>query len=154
MTALRSRSSIPPPSPPTDHDMDLARSSSRLLAASLGHGETACLRVHDREEVIEVPISALRTLVDVLANMAEGRAVGIISMQAELTTQMAADMLNVSRPHLVSLIAAGEIECHKVGTHRRLFARDVVAYKQQRDDRSKVAMEALAKQAQELNLGY
>ena len=112
------------------------------------------MRVHDREEVIEVPTSALRAFLEVLANMAEGRAVGIVSMQAELTTQMAADILNVSRPHLVSLIAAGEIECRKVGTHRRLLARDVVAYKQQRDDQSKEAMEALAKQAQELNLGY
>ncbi|KLD64407.1 helix-turn-helix domain-containing protein [Dyella japonica] len=154
MAALRNTLPPSPPAPPTAHEAELALSSSRLLAACLGQGDSARLRVHDGNDVIEVPIVALRMLVDILANMAEGRAVGIMPLHAELTTQQAADLLNVSRPFLVALIDAGDIACHMVGTHRRIYARDVMAYKAKRDAEGKVAMEALAAQAQDLGLGY
>lgn len=154
MVALRNTVPPSPPAPPTAHEAELARSSSRLLAACLGQGESARLRVHDGNEVIEVPVSALRLLVDILANMAEGRAVGLMPMNAELTTQQSAELLNVSRPFLVSLIESGQIECHMVGTHRRIYARDVMAYKARRDAEGREAMEALAAQAQELGMGY
>lgn len=154
MVALRNTVPPSPPAPPTAHEAELARSSSRLLAACLGQGESARLRVHDGNDVIEVPVSALRLLVDILANMAEGRAVGLMPMNAELTTQQAAELLNVSRPFLVSLIESGQIERHMVGTHRRIYARDVMAYKTRRDAEGREAMEALAAQAQELGMGY
>lgn len=154
MAALRNTVPPSPLTPPTAHEAELARSSSRLLAACLGHGESARLRVHDGDDVIEVPVSALRMLVDILANMAEGRAVGLMPMNAELTTQQSAELLNVSRPFLISLIESGQIECHMVGTHRRIYARDVMAYKIQRDAEGREAMEALAAQAQELGMGY
>jgi excisionase family DNA binding protein len=151
MSALRSTI---PPSPPTAKETELARSSSRLLAACLGHGETARLRVHDGDEVIEVPINALRMLVDILANMAEGRAVSLMPAHAELTTQMAADLLNVSRPHLITLLETGVVAFHMVGTHRRVYARDLLAYKDKRDKEGLDALAELAAQAQELGLGY
>jgi excisionase family DNA binding protein len=154
MTTLRKHQALVA-TPPSVREVELARTSSRLLAACLGDGETARLRVHDGDEkVIEVPVSALRMLVDILANMAEGRSVTIMPKDAELTTQMAADFLNVSRPYLVSLIEQGRIPFHKTGTHRRLKISDVVAYKQQRDAESQAALEALAAQAQELGMGY
>jgi excisionase family DNA binding protein len=139
---------------PSVHDVELARTSSRLLAACLGDGDTARLRIHDGDEVIEVPITALRMLVDILANMAEGRAVGLMPHHAELTTQQAADLLNVSRPHLVALIEQGLIAFHKTGTHRRLYASDVLAYKAKRDAESQTALAELAAQAQDLGMGY
>jgi excisionase family DNA binding protein len=154
MTALRHRPTTDAVPLPTPHEVELARTSSRLLAACLGDGETARLRVHNGDELIEVPVSALRMLVDILANMAEGRGVSIIPKDAELTTQMAADFLNVSRPYLVTLIEAGQIPFHKTGTHRRIKVSDVLAYKQKRDAESKAALEALAAQAQELDMGY
>jgi excisionase family DNA binding protein len=136
----------------TPHEADLARVSSRLLAACMGHGETARLRVIDGTETIEVPIKALRMLVDILANMAEGNAVSIMPIHAELTTQQAADFLNVSRPYLVGLLERGELAHRKVGTHRRVLFKDLLAYQATVQARSVGALDALAALDQEMGL--
>lgn len=151
MTALRNEL---PPVVPTRQDADLARASSRLLAACIGHGPTARLRVIDGDGEIEVPVSALRMLVDILANMAEGNAISIVPIHAELTTQQAADFLGVSRPHLVGLLERGELPYHKVGTHRRVYFQDLLDYRTQRMAQSKAALEALTAQAQKRGMGY
>lgn len=139
---------------PTPQDAELARQSSRILAACIGQGSSARLRVIDGDGEMEVPVAALRMLVDILANMAEGNAVSIVPIHAELTTQQAADFLGVSRPYLVGLVDAGEIPHHKVGTHRRIFFRDVLAYRKQRMGQSLAALDALSEQAQKLGMGY
>jgi excisionase family DNA binding protein len=151
MTAVRNHST---PLLPTEKEADLARDSSRLLAACIGRGPTARLRVIDGEGEIEVPVSALRMLVDILANMAEGNAVSIVPIHAELTTQQAADFLCVSRPHLVGLVDRGLLPHHKVGTHRRIYFRDLLDYRKQSMSQSKAALDALAEQAQKLGMGY
>jgi excisionase family DNA binding protein len=139
---------------PDPRDAELARTSSRLLATCIGHGATARLRVIDADGEIEVPVAALRMLVDILANMAEGNAVSIVPIHAELTTQQAADFLGVSRPYLVGLVERSELPHHKVGTHRRLYFRDLLDYRTQRMAQSQSALDALAEQAQKLGLGY
>lgn len=143
-----------PPTPPTASDAELARDSSRLLAACIGSGPTARLRVIDGDGEIEVPVSALRMLVDILAHMANGDAIRIVPIHAKLTTQEAADFLSVSRPHLVGLIERGDLPHHKVGTHRRVLFRDLLDYSRKRMTQSTAALDALAEQAQKLGLGY
>jgi excisionase family DNA binding protein len=140
--------------PPSDEDRKVAAESSRQLAALIGKGKEAQLRVIDGDEVITVPVSAMRMLVDILAYMAEGEAVAIIPQDAELTTQQAADFLNVSRPFFVKLLEEGKLEFHKVGSHRRVYFRDLVAYKEQSMGERRKALDELAKQAQDLNMGY
>lgn len=146
---------LSPPVVPDRRDADLARVSSRLLATCIGDGPTARLRVIDGDqEIIEVPVSALRMLVDILANMAEGNAVSIVPIHAVLTTQDAADFLGVSRPYLVGVLERGELPHHKAGTHRRIYFRDLLAYRTARMGQSQAALDALAEQAQKLGLGY
>lgn len=152
-----------PPSPetftPTSADARLASSSLQPLAKVLGDKKRGTLNVQimhadGAAETLELPVAALRLLADALGEMAQGHAVTIRAAEAELTTQQAAAVLNVSRPYLVNLLDSGVIPNRKVGTHRRILLRDVVAYKQTIDERRFQALNDLAAQAQELKLGY
>jgi excisionase family DNA binding protein len=152
MTAASLRS--PPATLPTEQEAKLARESSRVLAACIGRGDLARLKVIDGNQEVDVPVSALRMLVDILAQMAEGNAVSIVPYHAELTTQQAADFLNVSRPHLVGLLERNELSHRKVGSHRRVLFKDLVAYQQRSRIERKKTLDELAAQAQELGLEY
>lgn len=143
---------------PTAEEIALARESGRALSAYLQtRAETQQIEILDDKGAahpVRVPVAALRLLVDVLTEIGEGNAVSLIPVHAELTTQEAADVLNVSRPYVVQLLERGEIPFHKIGTHRRVRYQDVVAYKDRIDSQRREALDELAKQAQELTMGY
>ena len=147
-----------PHSLPTAEEVVLARESGRALSAYLQtRAETQQIEIIDDKGAthpVHVPVSALRLLVDVLTEIGEGNAVSIIPIHAELTTQEAADVLNVSRPFLVQLLEHGEIPFHKIGTHRLVRHKDVIAYKQRIDLERSKAPDALTEQAQALKMGY
>lgn len=103
-------------------------------------------------EVIRLSQDVAGPLRDILANTAAGRSVSVIPTSAELTTQQAADLLNVSRPHVIKLMDDGVLEGHKVGTHRRLYASDVQAYKHQRDIKQRAAADELTALTDHLGL--
>lgn len=143
---------------PTAEEVAIARESGRVLSAFLQtRADTQQIEIFDDKGAshpVNVPVSALRLLVDVLTEIGEGNAVSIIPIHAELTTQDAADVLNVSRPFLVQLLERGAIPFHKIGTHRRVRYQDVVAYKERIDTERGKALDALAEQGQALKMGY
>ncbi|WP_342050687.1 MULTISPECIES: helix-turn-helix domain-containing protein [unclassified Cupriavidus] len=143
---------------PSAAESAIARESSRNLAVVLdSKAETQQFDFRNaRGEVQQVtlPTTALKLLVDVLAEIGNGNAVSIIPIHAELTTQEAADLLNVSRPYLVQLLEKNEIPFRKVNTHRRVLYKDVVAYKERIDGERRKALDELAAQAQDLDMGY
>lgn len=140
------------PVTPTVDDARLARTSSRRLAPFLDRN----LRVQlsETDETVELPAAAVRLLVDLLSAMAEGNAVTLIPIHAELTTQQAADLLGVSRPFLVKQLEDGTIPFRRVGTHRRVLFSDLMEYRREMDRNRLETLDKLAAQAQELDMGY
>jgi len=91
-------------------------------------------------------------LARILAHMAAGQGVSVVPADAELTTQQAADLLNVSRPFLIGLLDAGEIEYRKVGKHRRVRADSLLDYKRKDDQRRREAADELTALGQDMGL--
>jgi excisionase family DNA binding protein len=144
---------------PTEQETRLATESSRQLATILGKRPKKVLPIRvlpdgGTGETVEIPLSAFRLLADILTQMAKGNAVSLIPIHAELTTQEAADLLNVSRPFLIDLLEQRKIPFRKVGSHRRILFQDLIAYKRDIDSKRLKVLDELAALNQELGLGY
>ena len=141
---------------PGPREASLAQASAQALASKIvGHPDTIAIRfAEDAHEVIELPFAAVRLLIDLLNEMAEGNAVSLIPTNAELTTQQAADLINVSRGFLVKLLDNKEIQHRKVGTHRRVLFNDLKAYEERTKRARSNALDKLADESQSLGIGY
>ncbi len=101
---------------------------------------------------IPLPEPLYRVLEQVVPLLAADMAVSIVPVGHLLTTQEAADLLNVSRPHLIKLLQAGDISFERVGTHRRIRFEDLMEYKHKRDKKRRSALKKLTKMTQEASL--
>ena len=142
---------------PTEKETRLAEQSSRVLASYIQSTSAPAIQLVKKGKGLEqvlLPLSALRLLVDILSEMAKGNAVTLIPIHAELTTQEAADLLNVSRPYLVDLLETNKIPYRKVGSRRRVLAKDILSYKANIDKARLDVLQELSEQAQKLDMGY
>jgi len=137
---------------PAAEEIAQAQDASRALARVIAETPTAKLAIEDGTQRMQVvlPQAAVRLLQDVLWEMSLGHAVTLIPVHAELTTQQAADVLNVSRPYLVSLLESGAIPYRKVGTRRRILVQHLMAYKKAEDAKRREALDELTG----IDLGY
>lgn len=141
---------------PTSAEQALALESSQLLAAhKMGRRASVRIQLGDDEanETIAIPRSVVQLLRRALNEMALGNAVTLIPTSAELTTQQAADLLNVSRPYVVKLLDEKKIPSRMVGKYRRLRFDDLMAYKQKDDDARALILDQLSAEAQALGIG-
>ena len=103
---------------------------------------------------VDLPRKAVRIIVDVLAELAKGNAVTVVPVQADLTTQQAANILNVSRPYLVGLLDEGKIPHRMVGNRRRVPLPDLLEYKRVDDAYRATILDELTKEAERIGLEY
>lgn len=137
---------------PNKREQQLALESSQVFANLLETQKDLELKFESTS--VTLPVSAVKLLQYILLEIADGNAVTVAKHNSELSTQQAADLLNVSRPYLVSLLEQDKMPYHKVGSHRRILFSDVISYKEQSYNKSHAALEELTKQAQDLNMGY
>ncbi len=137
---------------PGPTDAELAASALRGLDAALDADTPVRLSLGEPGGEVEVPRSVLAALAHVLDSFAHGEGVTLVPAHAELTTQQAADALNVSRPFLIGLLDAGQIAYRTVGTHRRVKAASLVRYLREDDARRVVVADELAAEAHALGL--
>lgn len=132
----------------TNPDTELAAAA----AAALSGGRVVVLPRGKQKEPVDVPASVVAVLAEVLEHAQRGERVRVVVDDEEITTQQAADLLNVSRPYLVGLVDRGEIPSRKVGPRRRLQLADVLRYREVDQARRLEAVDALAAEAQALGL--
>ncbi len=146
MTDVRGRDPVLVP----DRDASTVKELDEVLASEAAQGK-AVLRSPSGHE-LPLPHSVYRVLEQVVHEMARGNAVRVLPVKAELSTQQAADLLNVSRPHLVKLLERGEIPYHRAGSHRRVVLEDLLVYKERHDRERLEALDEITRISDDLGL--
>ena len=133
---------------PTEIESENANQLRKIMAGLVRDHEPTRLELAlEQGQTAEVVLSPAiaKTFLDVLRLIASGKSFRLIPVNAELTTQQAADLLNVSRPFLIKLLEQGALPHGKTGRHRRLRAEDVFAYKARRDEERATALAEMAR---------
>lgn len=141
---------------PTADEVAEAGAIYRKLAFITGSGENARLKIYGEQEEtsIDIPLKSLNILVDILRETSRGKAVQIVPHDAVLTTQEAAQFLNVSRPYLIKLLEEKKIPFYRTGNRRQIAFQDLQIYKQKQREESKQAMNDLAALSQEAGFDF
>jgi excisionase family DNA binding protein len=143
---------------PSAEEIALAKLSSQELSAVLeANGDVQNFSVVGKDGAthsVVLPASAVKLMIEVLTQLSQGNSVSITPIHAELTTQEAADMLNMSRPTLIKLLDSGVIAHFRTGNRRKVAFVEVMRYKQELEFKRLSALDELSALDQELNLGY
>lgn len=141
---------------PTQAEVEQAKISSRTLSkyADVDRVQLALRGCNGESDDLVLPGHVLQILLDVLSEMSKGNAISLIPHHQEVSTQEAANLINVSRPFLVGLLEDGEIPFRKVGAHRRVLLTDVLAYREKTECMRTQALDELAALSQEEGMGY
>ena len=118
---------------PDEYEQASANQLRQILASQMSQGTAEVnlqILVDDKPTTIALHRSLSELLLELLRVVGSGDAVTLVPVHQQLTTQQAADILNVSRPYLIKLLEEDVMDHHKVGRHRRIRANDVFAYKQ------------------------
>ncbi len=140
-------------SPKKDHAEIALRAARRIGDYLTAHPGADPVGIQDElagDDALVVPRQAAVMLAQILGFLANGQGVTVTPSNAMLTTQQAADFLNVSRPYLIKLLEAGEIPFEKVGTHRRVAFGELMEYKRRDDQERRRAADELTELGQEL----
>jgi len=147
---------FPASASPSPDDVNLARAALPVLSAYLAKGrmDLRLVGIDDAEHAaIELPPAVLDIVQQILEEFAQGHAVMLNLQSRELTTQQAAELLMVSRPHVIKLLDAGEITYRMVGSHRRVDLESLLAYRDRTTRRSREALRTLTELAEDMG-GY
>ena len=119
------------PTVPSAAEADQAREGHRRIAKRVNAGASVGLQIEDQSgsSVVPLPSVAAKLVLELLDALAHGNAVSLATLDSELTTQQAADLLNISRPSLIMMLEQGELPYRRLGTHRRIPLADVLAFK-------------------------
>lgn len=143
---------------PSPEEISLAQISSQELSAVLEtNGAIQNFNVVGKDgenHRVQLPTSAVKLMIEVLTQLGQGNSVSITPVHAELTTQEAADLLNMSRPSFIKLLDAGELPHSRTGNRRKVAFVDVMTYKQALEQKRLEALDELSALDQELGLGY
>lgn len=128
--------------------LEASRAVSRLIGRGAVHVEAVPVTNRTVRQAFDLPAPVVQLLTEILMHLGAGTPVTVIPERAELTTQQAAEFLNVSRPWIVKLIERGDLPHRMVGTHRRVLFSELRAYKERTDRSRKAALDRLAGEAQ------
>jgi excisionase family DNA binding protein len=133
-------------------DQRIAKESVEKLKKASKNGKSIQISLKPNQQSLHIPEKAMKLLIAILNNMADGKDTAVLSADTYLSTQECADYLKVSRPHLVDLLEEGDIPFIKVGTHRRIKFNDLVAFDKKRRRLQTKGLKILAQEAQRLGL--
>lgn len=145
---------------PKTHDIALAEIALTQMSSFLSHDEKKdiqfSLKRSKGRESIEFLLTptVVELIFRTIVHISKGDAVTIVPFHAELTTQEAANFLNISRPYLIQLLEKELIPFRRVGRHRRILFEDIVRYKEKSKAKSRKTRQELTEEAQDLDLGY
>lgn len=132
---------------PSELERTNAETLRQIVASQIQEDGDTIINISDNDgEVIPVTLSPglTQSFLELLRLVSSGRGFSLLPLDSQLTTQQAADLLNVSRPHLIKLLETENIDYERIGRHRRIKASELIAYKEKRDQKRADALTDLA----------